>query len=69
MLGDGVVASVLMGIVIITCFISFKRGHFSLVFGDWSPGHIAHLNLRDDLLSYKEVIAEVILDVSISTCL
>lgn len=31
----------------------------------WHAGHIAHLNLRDDLLPYKKVIASVILDVSI----
>ena len=29
-----------------------------------SAGHVAHLNISDDLLAYKEVIAKVIYDVS-----
>lgn len=29
-----------------------------------TAGHIAHLNLTDDLLPYKKVIADVFLDVS-----
>jgi hypothetical protein len=29
-----------------------------------SAGHVAHLNISDDLLAYKDVIAKVIYDVS-----
>ncbi|KAG8060406.1 hypothetical protein GUJ93_ZPchr0002g25431 [Zizania palustris] len=28
----------------------------------WSAGHVAHLNISDDLLSYKDAIAKVIYD-------
>jgi tRNA (guanine37-N1)-methyltransferase len=31
-----------------------------------SAGHVAHLNISDDLLAYKDVIAKVIYDVSMS---
>lgn len=44
------------------------RNFFTYLFGNHSTGHIAHLNLREDLLTYKKIIAEVILDVSFSTC-
>ncbi|TMW97676.1 hypothetical protein EJD97_005153 [Solanum chilense] len=34
----------------------------SLGYSYWSAGHIAHLNITDDLLPYKDVIAKVIYD-------
>lgn len=33
-----------------------------------SAGHVAHLNITDDLLAYKDVIAKVIYDVSTVLC-
>jgi hypothetical protein len=32
-------------------------------------GHVAHLNIPDDLLIYKDVIAKVIYDVRLLACL
>ena len=51
------------------CHNSVLSSQIFCVPGNFLTGHIAHLNLRDDLLLYKNVIAEVILDVSISACL
>ncbi|KAK4479252.1 hypothetical protein RD792_014763, partial [Penstemon davidsonii] len=35
---------------------------FTLGYSYWTAGHIAHLNISDDLLPYKDVIAKVIYD-------
>ena len=46
------------------CSSTFWCDLVTKIFCMISAGHVAHLNISDDLLAYKEVIAKVIYDVS-----
>uniref|UniRef100_A0A0D9YUP5 tRNA (guanine(37)-N1)-methyltransferase n=1 Tax=Oryza glumipatula TaxID=40148 RepID=A0A0D9YUP5_9ORYZ len=49
------------------CNIDVVPYSLTLGYSYWSAGHVAHLNIPDDLLPYKDVIAKVIYDVRISS--
>uniref|UniRef100_A0A0E0CN34 tRNA (guanine(37)-N1)-methyltransferase n=1 Tax=Oryza meridionalis TaxID=40149 RepID=A0A0E0CN34_9ORYZ len=44
------------------CSIDVVPYSLTLGYSYWSAGHVAHLNIPDDLLPYKDVIAKVIYD-------
>ncbi|TVT99127.1 hypothetical protein EJB05_20911 [Eragrostis curvula] len=44
------------------CNIDIVPYTLTLGYSYWSAGHVAHLNISDDLLAYKDVIAKVIYD-------
>uniref|UniRef100_A0A0E0G9M4 tRNA (guanine(37)-N1)-methyltransferase n=1 Tax=Oryza nivara TaxID=4536 RepID=A0A0E0G9M4_ORYNI len=44
------------------CNIDVVPYSLTLGYSYWSAGHVAHLNIPDDLLPYKDVIAKVIYD-------
>ncbi|KAM0857612.1 hypothetical protein ACQ4PT_048378 [Festuca glaucescens] len=44
------------------CSVDVVPYTLTLGYSYWSAGHVAHLNIPDDLLIYKDVIAKVIYD-------
>ncbi|OEL20436.1 tRNA (guanine(37)-N1)-methyltransferase [Dichanthelium oligosanthes] len=44
------------------CNVDVVPYTLTLGYSYWSAGHVAHLNISDDLLAYKDVIAKVIYD-------
>lgn len=53
-----------------TCSLAcpfFEQNMSKLTWLHICAGHIAHLNISDELLPYKDVIAKVIYDVSINS--
>uniref|UniRef100_A0A453P1L9 tRNA (guanine(37)-N1)-methyltransferase n=1 Tax=Aegilops tauschii subsp. strangulata TaxID=200361 RepID=A0A453P1L9_AEGTS len=44
------------------CSVDVVPYMLTLGYSYWSVGHVAHLNIPDDLLAYKDVIAKVIYD-------
>ncbi|WVZ74704.1 hypothetical protein U9M48_022857 [Paspalum notatum var. saurae] len=44
------------------CSVDVVPYTLTLGYSYWSAGHVAHLNISDDLLAYKDVIAKVIYD-------
>ncbi|XBI47144.1 hypothetical protein VPH35_111170 [Triticum aestivum] len=44
------------------CSVDVVPYMLTLGYSYWSAGHVAHLNIPDDLLAYKDVIAKVIYD-------